>query len=341
MSVSWEKVYARKKYLPTKKGAALPPGPKGPGFRAVNRMKKNLIFLIFLSTFFSVCFFYFFKHKREEYIEIPVLFRRNGNPCLKANIEGIDYLFAIDTGSDSICSIRKQTIDQIQKKKKCNGNWEWNDIKGNHYISSLFKLDLIRIGKLSISDVTVFEENADFLSNGCIIKASENPNPPDDLVAGRVGSRAFRYIDYWLIDFQNSRIVASKSLEKLKEIAHIQTDNFTEVDIEEIFPFIVFQVDTSLGLRRLVLDTGASHTVLKTPSNSEGNHTITSNKFIIGGHDFGPKECYLFNVSGTFDAFDGFIGREFLRKHSICFDFKNRKAYIYPFHLKLTQENRI
>jgi 8-oxo-dGTP pyrophosphatase MutT (NUDIX family) len=37
-------VYVSKKLFTNKKGAALPPGPKGPGFRAVKRMKKVEVF---------------------------------------------------------------------------------------------------------------------------------------------------------------------------------------------------------------------------------------------------------------------------------------------------------
>jgi membrane protease YdiL (CAAX protease family) len=44
-------VYVSKKLFTNKKGAALPPGPKGPGFRAVKRMKCALILPLLFASF--------------------------------------------------------------------------------------------------------------------------------------------------------------------------------------------------------------------------------------------------------------------------------------------------
>ncbi len=100
---------------------------------------------------------------------------------------------------------------------------------------------------------------------------------------------------------------------------------------------IVLSIETDIGTRRLILDSGASASIIKNSSlnlssikkEAPGRQMFTTTKFVIGGHDFGPVDLSLFEIASSIDA-DGFIGLDFLKKYAIYLDFENSKAFIGP-----------
>lgn len=272
---------------------------------------------------------YGFFVKKEPYLNIPISFSPRGIPCIEVKIEKEKYWLELDSGGDFYFSLEKKLIDNAQNKKKA-GNSTSFDLKGTSYESSLTYLDLIEIGKIMINNVSVKEENFEYLMSGSVL------NPPLSEVAvterleipGRVGARFLKGIDFWLIDFPYRNLMAIRNIDEFKKKNRDFSKHFAEANLEEINHLFLVSIETELGIRKFVLDTGASRSILRTPSDwvVEKNSVYTTNTFKIGSVDFGPTSLYLYNMNPMIPC-DGLIGRDFFKNHAVLLDFKNNKAY--------------
>lgn len=260
------------------------------------------------------------------YFQIPIVCSSDGLPCIQADIQGNKYLFELDSGGSIYFSIKEDILNKIKKTEE-ERKYHWQDIKGNEYASPMFYLDSIKILKMTISKVPAIKEDPFFHSEGSVLRPQELKKTHTNS-SGRIGSKILRLHDYWLIDLPHHALYVFKNLEEMERNFSFSFEDFAEASLEQIEPHIVIAVETDFGLKKFVIDTGAYRSILRTPAELQNHDIITTNRFLIGGRDFGATQLYLFDINDRMEQFDGFLGRDFLEKHTVYLDFKNKKVYV-------------
>ena len=267
---------------------------------------------------------------KAPFLRIPIVFT-DGKPCINVKLEGSEYLFQLDSGSFGCFSTHKKEIIEKIKNKTALEPTKWMDVKGNEYLSPTFTVKRIDIETFQMFNAIIEKEDLNFIANGSNLTSSvfEETNRLEN-ISGRLGIRTLRVLDYWLIDFPHSAIFAIRDIEKIKDIPGFSFEEFTEVNLEKNKNYIMISVDTDFGPKRLILDTGASHSIISPPSAEYSNHQILkTDRFVIGDRDFGKTEFYLFHPAEAFSC-DGFLGRDFFQQHAIYLDFKKNRVFIGP-----------
>lgn len=294
------------------------------------KIRRLVIVSAFLIIAVSVYLLYGSFQRKEPFLSIPIFFSQTGIACTEVTIEGTKYPFELDLGGDFYFSI-SNNIMSIIKNKKPNGLRKSCDIKGNTYDSPVTAVELIEISKIKINNALVVEEQLEFLLVGSVLDPPMLEKRKTDRlqICGRVGNHFFKGINYWLIDFPNSSFIAIRNIGDEKKRPRFFSKNFTEAILEQVDPLIVIAIETEMGVKKFALDTGASRSVLRPPTEFvDATHKIyTTDHFKIGGHDFGSIPLYLFDMSPLFQC-DGILGRDFFRNHAVYLDFKNKKALI-------------
>lgn len=288
------------------------------------RIFRAIVISIFLSSPFLF--------KRRGYQQLPVTFSERGDPLIEVVIEKKPHIFEIDSGGGCYFSIQKELLTQMHPKEKISDETSY-DFKGNQYTLSQYILPEIRIGKSIISNVPVIEESVDFLLKGSAwnpSQMSEKTKKELLLRKGRIGASVLRAFPYWLFDFPNSNLVMISDVKKIKNLTEFS--RFTEVKLEDVEPHILIEVQTELGPRKFILDTGCNHSMLRYPPDASKHFAwFTFDQFLINGIDFGSIKFRLFGIYSEFYFhFDGILGVDFFKKRQIYFDFPNKKAYIGP-----------
>lgn len=253
-----------------------------------------------------------------------------GLPCLNVKIESEEYLLELDTGYDSYFSLAPNLIKKIKEKSPAKFT-RTADIKGNLYHAPTFNIKSLEIGKAFFKNINIKEEDSNFLLNGSVLYPPISDMLKRDYleIHGRIGVKFFQSGEYWLIDFKNSKIVAIKDLEKYIKLHKVSQTNLAIASLEPIDSHLVILVQTDLGAKTFAIDSGASHSIIRAPSElgNEFPLCLTTDQFVIGGKDFGTIQFKLFEMSPHF-KFDGLLGRDFLKKHALYLDLKNRKVLI-------------
>jgi len=294
------------------------------------KIKSTLFASAFLFLAMSLYLLFGSFRKKEPTLFIPILFTETGIPLIEVTIEENRYPFELDLGGDFYFSIANEVMSSI-KNKKSNGAIKSCDVKGNLYDSPITSVDLIEINKIKVSNVSVIEEKEAFILEGSVLNLPLVEKTKTDRlqILGRVGTRFFKGIDCWLIDFPNASLVAIRKMEEEKKSARFSPENFIELSLEKTDPLIVIAIETDFGVKKFALDTGASRTILRTPDEllDAKGQIYTTTHFKIGEHEFGSIPLYLFDISSRFQC-DGLLGRDFFRNHAVYLDFENKKGYI-------------
>jgi hypothetical protein len=267
--------------------------------------------------------------KKRPFLRIPIVFLED-KPCINVNFEGAIYPFHLDSGSSSCFSTHKKEIIEKIKNKEALEPVTWFDVKGNEYLSSSFLMKRVDIETFQVTNATIQEEDPSFTLIGSNLTPSIWDKSKElDAIFGRIGIRTLKSLNYWLLDFSQSSLFAIRDIETIKNIPGFSFDGFTEIHFEENPKHVVISIETDFGVKKLILDTGASHTVITSSEEHSGLEKTKTDRFVIGGHNFGETELYLFSIDKHF-ACDGFLGRDFLYKHAIYLDFKKNRAFIGP-----------
>ena len=296
--------------------------------------------MVFLVVTSSAVFFLYPK-KNYSYIEIPIKsLNNNQDYYLKVNIEGKDLLMEIDTGACNCFTLFTKFFDKIKNKKPAETS-QWKDINGNEYISKNWLIDSIKMcKKLWVNNVPVEEESEDFILKGSKIDSDDPPSNATleaiEKLAGRMGISSLRGCPRWLLDFPRSRLIMIEKLDDSLRRLNLSLKNFTEVALDPSFTHMVIDIDTDIGIKKFIVDTGANLTVLKpNPVAYDENgkiadkkEWITFSEFFINGKNFGPHEVLLFNRLHAEKNTDGFLGMDFLENRAILIDFENNKVFI-------------
>lgn len=107
----------------------------------------------------------------------------------------------------------------------------------------------------------------------------------------------------------------------LLQKAGLLSQNLLRIPFEPNPNGIFLSVETDQGTYRLVLDTGATGTIIRAP------HPASSTKFCIMGHDFGERDILTLDVAPRLD-FDGLLGMDFLCDYPLFIDYSNKVIFI-------------
>jgi hypothetical protein len=95
---------------------------------------------------------------------------------------------------------------------------------------------------------------------------------------------------------------------------------------------LILKVNTDIGLIKLGVSSINTWSIVRSDlaehKKTSEVQVVTTSFFTIGGRDFGNKDLRLYDLCPKSYGADGCIGMDFLRKHTMYFDFKNKTVYI-------------
>jgi len=280
----------------------LPEGLSGvDGFIGMNFLKKHALYLDYTHKVAYI-------EPPESYFErIPITFASRSHATINVSIEGNVYPLELDLGSSSPFSLRQEILKNLHKTSY--GTDEWSDFRGQTYESPTYTIPEIKIGNLTFANKIVRQVREDFHINATL--DGFTPHQP----IGIIGLPVLEKYNL-LLDFPHSIIYASNDYLPLQQ-AGILSQNLLAIPFVLRPDGILLTVETDVGTYRLVLDTGATHTLIRAP------HPNSTTQFCIAGHDFGKRSIIPIDLSSRFE-FDGCVGMDFFREYPLFIDYFNK-----------------
>ncbi|MBX9745076.1 MAG: hypothetical protein K2X08_07710 [Chlamydiales bacterium] len=243
---------------------------------------------------------------RTYFERLPVTFDPCMIPAINAAIEGNTYALQLDLGSSFLCSLNKEILDQIQKSDY--GTASWRDYKGNLYESRAYTISKIQVGNFTLKNVIVKQDRDDFHENVSIDAGPAN-------YQGMLGLPFLEKHNLFL-DFQHAAIYACSNYIDLQK-KNLLSDELLVIPFTLHSDGILLNIETDEGSQRLILDTAATNTALRSP------HPNFTSKFKILEYDFGAHSLTPINLDERFE-YDGYLGMDFLLKYSLYIDYRNK-----------------
>ena len=288
-------------------------------FRALKRPYGKLLSLFFLLFAGGLYWFYW---AASDHHCIPVQIDDYWDcPLIQMKIGKKNYQMKLDVGAE-VSSLNRQELRELDKQYR--GIHVIFDALGNKHERSRYDVLGVKLHKFKVPRMEVCENTPEVILVG---------NPEKVSYCGYIGRKSFGGKNF-LMDFDALKIIVC---DKFTDLANDGYDikNFIEVPFEASTCGICFRVETELGEKTLYLDAGCSHSCLRSPQEKESLSIDTSRslpiwrnqKFVLAGHEFGPKSFVLIDIPLT-DKIDGNLGMDFLKKHPVYIDTKRSTAYI-------------
>jgi hypothetical protein len=268
--------------------------------------------------------------KPDSYdVRFPIVFGPYfGEPRTDVKIEGKIYSFEIDLGSSTYLACRNDVLEEIQKEP--SGGFSLIDFVGNEHKVKSYVVPQVKIQNLKISDVEINE-----LAPVLTLYSDRDPFEVNNESPGKIGRYVFESTNLFM-DFHNSVMFVCSCLnDRIKDGYRIK--NLIAVPFE-VYPEegIFFTVDTDLGTKKFMLDTGSTKNYIKPCVVGDrtceewkpGLQIYHSSKFSMGSKDFGGTDFILLKIAPIYKNCDGVIGMEFLNDHIVYLDFKKKIAHI-------------
>lgn len=261
---------------------------------------------------------------------------------MKVSIEKKNYTLLIDTGSYCPIFLQKNCIDHIENKTYLEKVDFWN-FRGETFSTNVFRIPEVEIAKdLTIGNVALREELIEYTKSAVIWPHVDGPQ-----VRNRA-KLALKTIDGgmgWpillkcscLFDFSRSALYFAERFDCLAKLKKYPLEEFVKIPFSLGECGAVLTLETDLGTKRFLLDTGATFSVLRESSAPEelaeeletGKWFYKNRNLSHENHNFGPVDFALTDLADAFEV-DGVLGIDFFNRHAICFDIEQRTAYILP-----------
>lgn len=278
-------------------------------------------------------------------VKIPVtFFPFSYKPLIRAEIEHKSYTFMLDTGSSHPIDLLGRVLSQIPNKVPVSV-LKYYDIQGNSYVVQGFESPPIKLHPfLTISGATVFQENIDFVKRGGRPDGYESLfrkiKTKLDLfyIDGRIGWSLFKDL-ICFFDFQNSSLFLAETIETLTEDIGSNWKEFIALPVELCRCGPVLCVQTEIGNKKFLLDTGASCSIYKQSAMISENFLTLS--LDTGERSLGEWSFAVYPMGSELqDQFDGILGVDFFKRHRICLDLQGKKVYICPIQKYIEIKNQ-
>jgi len=254
-------------------------------------------------------------------------------------IEQQPFSLVVDTGANFCFALQKKCLNKIENKKSIEPS-KGIDLKGNTYIEETYQVPLIKIERMKIEDVPVKEKSLQFILNrGLSSEITGRERNQIEYIHGNIGNRFFdNFVCFF--DLNTPVLFLSRNLQNINKLHSLA--GFTEITFESTpNGFVILEFETDFGLKRMFLDSGTSHSILKKSEIDQkfpirfkdSLSYITSRTFNIKGSNLGAWDFYLYEFTDKFsERFDGVLGIDFFKDHMICIDYQNNKAYIKAYN---------
>lgn len=308
-------------------------------------MKTPIVVIRFLKIWLaplvgaSIISAHFLQEMHRPYLCIPVDLAPPFYLPVISNIEieGNRYAFDIDLGLSQDLGVLTNILGNIKNKKELRKK-ELKDVSGKLHPSLEFQIPNMKIKTWKITNLTVSEKSHSYLFS-TLFKASEQAKieileKKSKIRQGTIGWPFFaRFSCYF--DFPKRQIILGDNLAALRQSGCV-LDSFIKIPFYSEKSGLILKVSTDLGTHRLLLDTGASCSLIKDTlvdrqSADEIYPSIwaySTSSLSFNGTDLGNWTFRLFPISDSCDAFDGALGIDFFKTRAICLDFHNQVAYI-------------
>ncbi len=292
-----------------------------------------VIFVLGCSCWFFISYQNDHPNDQSDYVKIHVSFIPfSYKPLIKSNIQGKKCTLMIDTGSSHFLDLHKRVLEEIQDKEFVKIT-EYTDLQGNRYPVSQYRIAKVSLHQnLRLGGMDTHEENIDFLLKGT------NAGRPRSFINklkiylglffidGRIGWPSFQQI-FSLFDFHNSLIFLAKDKKALQVAGIFVPEDFIRIPFELCKCGPVLSVQTDSGIKKFLLDTGASHSFYRELNlqSTEAIHLSMNIEGLLLDHwEFFPYPISL----NLINEIDGVLGVDFFKTYAICFDCKGGYIYI-------------
>ncbi len=289
--------------------------------------KKKFIIGILTLSLTGLLVLAFYIHSISQFVQIPVNFAPCNTPLVRVKIEEQNYDLRLDLGSKFQLTLSKSVLDTLQKKP--SQKVSWRDVKGKFYESQSYHIRNIDVENLTLKDVSVIQENDDFVTNTTLW--NDNPGSGE---FGMLGRPILEKTNL-LLDCSRSKIIATNNKRMLKKSGY-DLDQMVKIPIIIDKKGMIVSVETDVGTLRCVLDTGSTLTLVRASSfqdrkinqDNRGFSVFQSSKFVMEKKDFGEKKLYLYELAPDVKEVDGLLGMDFFKNHVIYFDYVHKCIYI-------------
>jgi hypothetical protein len=290
-------------------------------------LKAHWLKFFLLSGFDAISIWYWSCFVSSYYFSIPVRIDDYWNlPLLQVEIEGNVYDVELDLGT-RLSTLPKDNLDGINKE--FYGTFYGFDMHGKAYASSIYQVPKVKIYDCLVPIMKICEESAEFIENSVLLGDAK-----DLPYIGRLGREMFEDRNF-LLDFSQSKMILCKKFKDLKR-ENYSLEEFTKVPFVLNTMGICLQVETDTGIKTMLLDTGASRSLIRrAPLEEENVKEFSrgipiwySKKLVLGGRDFGEKRFGLFKIASVMAQIDGILGMDFIKEHLVYIDMKQQVAYI-------------
>ena len=230
-------------------------------------MKKWLLYIGTMALFLYILL-PVFLFKPSYHFSIPVQFSKSGQPIIPIEIENKNYLVILDSGYSDTLTLQNASLQNLSKTP-C-GQIEFFDGRGNEYQSPLFKIPQLRLQKFVFKNIKVEEENLQFGKNSSITGSDQRTD--EEMInekPGRVGRKLLQSLNLFM-DFSHSTMIASSDIQSLKK-ENYRIENMISVPFDLCHrEGIVIKVETDLGPKSFMLDSGTTQTLLRSTPDLKG-----------------------------------------------------------------------
>ncbi len=294
-------------------------------------MNRKNVALIAMGTLLTVAAFFYFP--TDQYTRLPISFSSSKTPIIAVKIGNMDSNLKLDLGSKMELELDPNVLSQLQKHPKAPTTWK--DAKGNCYETPSYILPRVEIGSFKYHQVSATEDSQEFHNNVLLWSGTQEQEEPVPH-QGTIG-RPLLKDKVLFLDFPSRAMVICSKLDQLVR-EKISPRNWHKIPLQISRFGIILSIETDLGPKRFVLDTGCTVSLIRTPQLEElslgeqryGMKTIVSSKFALDDEEFGPKRLYLFDITSEVSEIDGILGMDFLSEHRIVLDLPHQMAYIEP-----------
>lgn len=245
-------------------------------------------------------------------------------PQVTLTIGGKEVLLLLDTGSRNALHLPIEVINTIPNKVEQANKIKSIDLSGNINESRQFIVNNLELGSFIFKNVDVLE----YKNWGLAISSENSRKQQGEESFSVIGLDLFK--DYLLtINFPERQLIISDEYNSYAMLDNTWISLPFVIDKEGI----VISVSDGIKTYKMVLDTGATFSIIK--ESSLAQKTIQINKddgyqFIdlkVNNLDSNKiKAIILDSLPAEFQA-DGLLGGDFLNKHIVKIDFKNKKLW--------------
>lgn len=260
-----------------------------------------------------------------DFTRIPLFFLScSDTPLLKTEIEGMSISLKVDLGMNCDLTLRERILDAIQNKE-CKGQSELYNVKGTQYMPSLYWIPKIKIGKIHVENALSSSETMQMVAGSKIGHWSQREiGEQFSQIDGKIGTGILSLLHCYF-DLSHKTLYLAQNLAEIRKCYSL--DDFIGVPFELQNGLVILTAETDFGVKRFILDTGASVSALKKSQITSKKKDWIKLNLSLEGFDFGKLEFFLYDMTDRLPA-DGILGIDFFKKHGVHLDFEHRKVYI-------------